>query len=403
MAKTTIRTLVAVVALYVLMLPTQTVLANEIKVDDRCTLIEAIGSANNDSSKARCETGWRDDIIILQKNITMEEELPAIKSNITIEGNGYAIFVKQRDPAFTIKYGELTIRNLRVKFRGPNRSGPSVEIRHGSITIINSKIHNCSGKFVIEESQGAVIGKDYICGYKPETVNSWFAAAPASAAPAPDPEPAYPPTCQNLPGHVASVTARYGIGSGVECRQVDGTGIGNQSVLDAGFIAAVDVWGYVEQGVELCFPQPGAVILLDASTAPRSVIPMDAYAINGTTCVALDRPGTVVLMPGQSPPREAPATTPVETVAVVEETAAVADVAVAVEQPPTGQCQVTLTGHLRHRAAPAMGDNIIGYVARGTTLTRLSSTLYWIQVEYRGLVGWIIDSPRYIAYSGDCG
>lgn len=395
MAKRTIKTLVALLALYVLMMPAQTVLANEIKVDDRCTLIEAIGSANNDSSKARCERGWRDDTIILQKNITMEEELPAIKSKITIEGNGYAIFVKQRDPAFTIKYGELTIRNLRVKFRGPNRSGPSVEIRHGSITIINSKMQNCSGKFVIEKSQGVVLGNDYICGYKPETVNSWFGAAPATSEP--DPEPSYPSTCESLPSAVATIIATYGLGSGVQCQRVDAYGIGIQSVLEAGFIDAVDIWGYVEQGVEICFPQPGAITFLDSTTIPRSIISLEGYSVGGSTCAALDRPGTVVLTPGHSPPRAEPVIAP------AQPQQPAAEAAVAAEAPPTGQCLVTTTGHLRHRAAPAMGDNIIGYVARGSTLPRLSSTLYWIQVEYRGQVGWIIDSPRYIVYSGDCG
>lgn len=406
MAKTKIKTLVALLALYVLMMPTPTVLANEIKVDTHCTLIEAIGSANNDSSKARCETGWRDDIIILKKNVTLDRELPVIKSNITIEGNGYAIFVKQKNPAFTIRDGSLTIKNLRVKFRGENRSGPSIDIRNGSITIIDSKMQNCSGKFQIEKSQGLVRGNDYICGYKPATVNSWFHAAPApagaepapaGAAPEPAPAASYPSTCQGLPGHVATVTATYGLGSGLQCQRVDALGIGIQSVIEAGFIDAVDLWGYVEQGVEICFPQPGAITFLDSTTIPRSIISLEAYSVGGSTCVALDRPGTVVLIPGQSPPRAQPVIAPAQP----QQPAAQAPVA-AVE-PPTEQCQVTLTGHLRHRATPAMGDNIIGYVARGSTLPRLSSTRYWVQVEYRGQVGWIIDSPRYIVYSGACG
>ena len=405
MAKTTVKTLVALLALYALLIPTGTILANEIKVDDHCTLIEAIGSANNDSSKARCERGWREDTIILKENIVLEEELPYIRSNITIEGNGYAIFVRQRNPAFTIKWGSLTIRNLRVRFRGENRSGPTVEIRNGSISIIDSKIHNCSGKFVIEDSTGVVIGDDYICGYKPETVNSWFDGVPEAAeagtepATDPQPQPQVEPSgafvCESASGPAATLKATYGATSGAQCRHVDALGIGNQSVLDAGVVDAVDIWGYVEQGVEVCFPQAGAIILLDATTAPRSVVTIEAYAINGTTCAALNRPGTVVLTPGTSPPAAAPVAAPVETVAVAEETVAAAE-------PQSGQCQVTLTGHLRHRAAPAMGDNIIGYVARGTTLPRLSSTTYWIHVEYRGQVGWIIDSPRYIVYSGAC-
>ena len=360
MSKTSVRTLRVLLVFCLMIVSAHTVLANDIKVDDRCTLSEAIGSANNDSSKARCETGYRDDTIFLKENIVLDEELPYITSKITLEGNGYAIFVRQNNPAFTIKYGELTIRNLRVRFRGENRAGPSIEIKNGSITIIDSKIHNCSGKFQIEDSQGVVTGDDYICGYKPETVNSWFYAAPA--LPETEPMPSYPFTCESLSGNVASVTATYGLQSGVQCRHVDARGIGNKSVIEAGFIDAVDIWGYVEQGVHICFPQPGSIILLDAATAPRSVVPLEAYSIGETTCVALDRPGTVVLVPGQSPPREEPVTAPVETIAETDETvvatevtAAVTEVTVAVEEPPSDQCQITTTGHLRHRAAPRDG------------------------------------------------
>jgi hypothetical protein len=209
-----------------------------------------------------------------------------------------------------------------------------------------------------------------------------------------------------LSSNVATVTATYGLQSGVHCRQVDSRAIGNKSVLEAGFIDAVDLWGYVEQGVEICFPQAGVLILLDASTAPRSVVPLEAYASNGNTCAALNVPGTVVLAPGQSPPRQEPVAAPAQPEqqpVAAEQPVVVTEATVDTVAPETGQCLITTTGHLRHRAAPEMGDNIIGYVVRGTTLARLSSVLYWVQVEYRGQVGWIIDSPRYLVYSGACG
>lgn len=394
MAKSKVTAIGVLLTLILLIVPAQTVFANDIKVDVHCSLIEAIGSANNDSSKARCETGYREDTILLKENVVLDEELPVIKSKITIEGNGYAIFVRQRNPAFTIKYGDLTIRNLRVKFRGENRAGPTIEIRNGSITIIDSKIQNCSGKFQIEDSQGVVIGNDYICGYKAETVNSWFGAAPPS--PEPVTLPSIPHTCDALSGISATITATYGLQSGVQCQQVDARGIGIQSVIEAGFIDAVDVWGYVEQGVTICFPQPGAITFLDATTAPRSVVQLAAYNIDGTTCVALNRPGTVVLVRGQSPPQAEPATETEATVAIAEATVAIAEVT------RTEQCQITTTGNLRLRSTPEMNYNIIGYVSRGTTLTPLSRTMYWNQVEYLGQVGWISNSPHYIHSSSTC-
>ena len=51
------------------------------------------------------------------------------------------------------------------------------------------------------------------------------------------------------------LAATYGLGSGVQFKRVDASGVGNQAVIDLGLIDAIDVWGYVEQGVHVCFPQ----------------------------------------------------------------------------------------------------------------------------------------------------
>ena len=55
------------------------------------------------------------------------------------------------------------------------------------------------------------------------------------------------------------VWATYGLCSGVQFTRIEGWVVGNQQVIDSGFIDAVDVWGYAEQGVEVCFPAYGAV------------------------------------------------------------------------------------------------------------------------------------------------
>ena len=94
-----------------------------------------------------------------------------------------------------------------------------------------------------------------------------------------------------------TISAAYGLGSGVHFRQIDGAGIGIQSLIDAGPLAAMDVHGYVEQGVEICFPHVGRVIFLDAATIPRAMIPLPARVADGATCVSIDRPGSLVLLP----------------------------------------------------------------------------------------------------------
>ena len=91
--------------------------------------------------------------------------------------------------------------------------------------------------------------------------------------------------------------AAYGLDSGVHFRQLDGGGIGVQSIIDAGPLAALDVYGYVEQGVEVCFPQIGRVVFLDARTMPRAITSLPATARDGMTCVYLNSPGSLVLLP----------------------------------------------------------------------------------------------------------
>ena len=384
---------VVFLALFLLLVPAQKVSANTIKVDKNCSLTKAIGSANNDSSKARCETGYREDTIVLQDNVELNDELPDITTKIILDGNGHTIYMTARHPAFVIKWGDLTIKNLRVKFSGKNRSGPTIEIKNGSITIIDSQMTRCTGKFKIEKSSGIVQGDSDICGYSADTVNSWFGGAPAT--PIATSVPSYPHTCATLSGTNATISATLGLQSGVQCQQVDAAGIGIQSVIDAGFIDAVDVWGYVEQGVEICFPQQGAIVFLDAATAPRSQVSVAYFARDGMTCAMLDRPGTVVLVPGQAPTLELP-------VEAATPQSPESETSVGVPESRSTQCQITTTGNLNLRAAPTMGDNIIGHVLRGTTLTPLSRTVYWNQVDYQGTVGWISNNPRYVQITEAC-
>ena len=149
------------------------------------------------------------------------------------------------------------------------------------------------------------------------TVLAMTATATPTATPTPEPrtskkkakDPPRPtPTATPRPAYAASYTAlqtetgmtfeaAYGLDSGVHFRQLDGGGIGVQSIIDAGPLAALDVYGYVEQGVEVCFPQIGRVIFLDARTMPRAITTLPATVRDGMTCVYLNSPGSLVLLP----------------------------------------------------------------------------------------------------------
>ena len=105
-------------------------------------------------------------------------------------------------------------------------------------------------------------------------------------------------TCVGLGADTGiAVYATYGLGSGVQCQRLDGGGIGIRSIVDAGFIDAVDIWGYVEQGVEVCFPQSGTLLFLDARAIPRAATPLASYIANAMTCGWIESPGSIVLMP----------------------------------------------------------------------------------------------------------
>lgn len=117
-------------------------------------------------------------------------------------------------------------------------------------------------------------------------------------APTATERPPTPATCMGL--HAATgivVNAAFGLNSGVQCQQLDGGGIGIQA-LAANYIAAVDIWGYVDQGVEVCFPGVGRIIYLDASTMPRAMSLLPTHgAENGITCASIESPGSLVLLP----------------------------------------------------------------------------------------------------------
>ena len=120
----------------------------------------------------------------------------------------------------------------------------------------------------------------------------------------PTPAPTSTPRPQIAATHIALQAATgatfrttFGLDSGVHFRQLDGAGIGVQSIIDAGYLEAFDVWGYVEQGVEVCFSQTGRVVFLDARTSPRAIVSLESTVVNGKTCVSINSPGSLVLLP----------------------------------------------------------------------------------------------------------
>ena len=186
------------------------------------------------------------------------------------------------------------------------------------------------------------------------------------------PKPTIPSGIQLNADPGIRVSATYGLDSGIQFQRIDAGGVGIQGVIDAGMIDAIDVWGYVEQGAEVCFAAHGSVLFLDAATSPRRVSPIPAYRnAAGWTCINLNRPGTVVLV-------QAPAST---------------------VPPPLANCRVTTTYLLNLRETP--GGNIITVLGDGLTLPALKRASGWFQVDFFGTLGWI--SSDYVTIDGYCG
>ncbi|MXX83308.1 MAG: hypothetical protein F4Y70_07585 [Chloroflexi bacterium] len=98
---------------------------------------------------------------------------------------------------------------------------------------------------------------------------------------------------------------------GAQGQQVDHIGVGRADLVARGILNAVDVWGYITPGIEVCFAQqPGRIVFLDAAYMPRQLFDLSAYQRDGMTCATIDRAGTVVLLRGDSPPPIQPVAEP---------------------------------------------------------------------------------------------
>ena len=366
-----IRRLRLVFALCILLAGALTSHARDINVEGDCSLRDAIEAANENKKKDGCSAGkGPSDTIILKNHVNIGRPLPTITSDIVIAGNGRMVTFGDY-PAFVVDDASLTLGHLHVRFR-KLREGGLLEIDDGKLTLDNTVFHDCNGGMSAEDSTIELLSNSIVCGHSHDVIQAWFGIFPPP-----------PHTCEALTG--ATVTLRPG--SGAECQKVDAVGLGNQSPVDAGFIDAVDIWSYLGPGVDICFPQVGSLVFLDAATAPRTLSTLQSYSSDGRTCAFVDRPGTVVLMPGQPTGAGPPA--------VVQ-----APAPVAVNASPVAGCPIHTTGHLKLRAQPSLNAEVLGYVRRGSNLGALSRTTYWFQVTYQGQTGWI--GGRYVNNVGNC-
>ena len=208
-----------------------------------------------------------------------------------------------------------------------------------------------------------------------------------SASPTPRPPTATPkptrPSGEVLQDSGIKIRTEYGIGSGIQFKRVDARGIGNAQVLALHVLDAVDVWGYTDQYYELCFPQMGELVFLDAAQSPRRPEPLAAVWKDGKTCAAPGRSGTVALVQGGGGGGRH--ITPAPTARPVK---------------PLANCQVMTNYMLNFRDAPG-GQHILAVIPWQTMLNALSRSDGWYMVQFAGQLGWV--SAPHVQALGSCG
>ena len=171
-----------------------------------------------------------------------------------------------------------------------------------------------------------------------------------------------------------------GMGSGIQFRRLDNCGVGDQTVIDMGFLDAVDIWGNIGRGYSVCFPRIGRIVFLDAATSPRTLMDVENVIDNGYTCAAMNRAGTMVLV-------NAPAGTVAQTSTSTTQTT---------RRPGTDDsindaidledCAVTTLVNLRMRAGP--WGKIVDVIPADSDVPAKARTKSWFNVTYLEQEGW---------------
>ncbi|MCE2471382.1 MAG: SH3 domain-containing protein [Anaerolineae bacterium] len=161
-------------------------------------------------------------------------------------------------------------------------------------------------------------------------------------------------------------------------------GIGDPSLIDAGVLDAIDIWGRASD-VQFCFLKRGRLVFVDTATLPRVTSNLAAETINGMTCGSVDRIGMVVLLRA-------------------DETASDASdaPAAAAETGPSSPtiCQLQTTGYLSLRAGPSVYFARLDVMPLGARALGMARSGDWFLVNYQGQRGWA--SGAYLAASPAC-
>ena len=387
-------------AVFLLAIPQ--VAAETISLEFGCTLNNAIRSAMTDTSVGGCRAGDPGrDIIYVVDTVKLVEPPVEITEDMGFVGDRFTSTLdgQRRFSFFHVGPGaNLHIQDLFMSNGfGTRETGQARVESGGRIGFSTAKVINCKGVKEIVAADDAEVNFGHeasVCG-KMEPFNPHLPVIPP---PPTDLQPDLPGsadknpkrdrrnttrsevkpaayTCEHLPENII-VKAVAGTRSGIQCQAIDEAGVGRKSVIDEGIIAAVDIWGYVEPGVEVCLRGQGELIFLDAAYAPRRESTIAAYRERDLTCAAFDRAGSLVLVSSAASPLHN------------------------ASQQDLQNCTVQADGLLNLRDAPA-GSAILAFVSADTYFYAKARTSDWFRIVYLGIDGWV--SADHVTTMGDCG
>ena len=255
---------------------------------------------------------------------------------------------------------------------------------------------NLPGVNTVAEDTEALVDDYWVCDNTPPPRPKSAKRSPVSPPKPPKPTE---PTGATLNRTGLRLTAVDGLASGIEFQRVNEAGVGIDAVIALGILDAVDVWGEIGGGYQVCFPRHGRILFLDAAASPRAVIAIAYHHENGFTCASMARAGTIVLVNSDDMREDAKT----ETVARADEpdtprfiipTFAPDDSPVV----PLQHCQVTAIENMHFRVSPGGGSR--GLMPAQMTLDATARKLDWFYVTYIRRDGWL--SAEHVAAEGDC-
>ncbi len=102
-----------------------------------CILPDQIIAANTDKAYKACPAGNGADTIYMIRDFELDQPLPAITSEITIEGNSYTINARRRFHIFDIDGGNLTLKDVTLT-EGDAINGGAIRLRNGATASVSN-------------------------------------------------------------------------------------------------------------------------------------------------------------------------------------------------------------------------------------------------------------------------